>query len=254
MTPQRRALSPIRLTPVDDAGPAALPDLPVPTGPDSPSAHERRRGPSRPTRPPRPSLILWRARHLVAAVCVAGATLLILGILRPPPPSSSEVLVAARPVAAGEVLTESDLERRSIPEAAVPDQGLADESVIGARSAIALEPRTVVTTSMTSASLAADLSPTERIVQVPVAIGAELATAGSRVDIVTQGAPDQGTQAAPTVVCSGARVLLRDQHEESGQWVSGTKVTLVTLAVPEGRASLVVGAATFGTLAIVLSP
>ena len=167
-----------------------------------------------------------------------------------------EVLVAARPVSAGTVLTEADLERRTVPAGAAPEEGLAGDEVVGARATIALETGTVLTTSMTSAALTADLSPAERVVQVPVDVGAELAVPGARVDLVAPPAGGVGDPIAggDAVVGSGARVLLRQTEETDNSWTSGTKVTLITLAVPAEQATLIVAAAARGSLGIILSP
>ncbi|WP_243896775.1 SAF domain-containing protein [Actinomyces bowdenii] len=144
---------------------------------------------------PRPSLLLWRYRHVVVALCLGGAVLLALGVLRPAAQPGQEVLVVARALDAGHVLTREDVERRSLPLEALPSAGLAGEEVIGLRSAIALEPGTVLTTSMTSAALTRDLDDQERVVQVPVEVGAQLAQPGARVDVVGR-APAPGESGA----------------------------------------------------------
>ncbi|MDU0348422.1 RcpC/CpaB family pilus assembly protein [Actinomyces sp. MRS3W] len=205
---------------------------------------------------PRPSLLLWRQRHLVVAVCLGAAVMAALGVLRPAPEGMQEVVVIARPVNAGAVLTDADIEVRAVPQSALPAEGLADSDVVGSRAAITLEEGTVLTTSMTSASLAATLTPAERLVQVPINVGAELAEPGARVDIVAErSAATTGTDAgSAAVICSGARVVLTQEEGENSGWISQTKVTLVTLAVPAVDASLIVGAATNGALGIVLSP
>ncbi|WP_309300317.1 MULTISPECIES: RcpC/CpaB family pilus assembly protein [unclassified Actinomyces] len=207
-------------------------------------------------RPTRPSLLLWRQRHLVVAVCLAAAVMAALGVLRPAPEGLQEVLVAARHVNAGAVLTEADIEMRAVAQSALPETGLADTDVVGSRAAIALEEGTVLTTSMTSAALATTLTPSERLVQVPIDVGAELAEPGARVDVVAERSAaavgDAGNSSA--VVCAGARVVLTQQEGDTDRWTAQTKVTLVTLAVPAVDANLIVGAATNGALGIVLSP
>lgn len=142
-----------------------------------------RRQPGR--RPVRPSLLLWRWRHLVIAACVAGASLLVLSFLHPPATEEGrEVLVLARDVPAGQALEETDLESRSLPEAAVPGSDLADGTVVGTRAAVALREGTVLTRSMTSGADAVGLDAREQLVQVPVEVGAGLAQPGARVDVV----------------------------------------------------------------------
>lgn len=141
-----------------------------------------RREPRR--RPVRPSLLLWRWRHLVVAVCVAGASLLALSLLRPPETAGREVLVLARDVTAGQVVEEADVARRSLPESALPGSGLAEDGVVGQRAAVALPAGTVLTGSMTSGADAVGLGAEEQLVQVPVEVGAGLAQPGVRVDVV----------------------------------------------------------------------
>ncbi|WP_092609191.1 RcpC/CpaB family pilus assembly protein [Actinomyces ruminicola] len=194
----------------------------------------------------------------MVAVCLGAAIVVALGVLRPAPEGRREVLVVARPVNAGAVLTEADLEVRAVAQTALPADGLAGADVVGSRAAIALEEGTVLTTSMTSAALAAALAPSERLVQVPIDIGAQLAEPGARVDIVAErsaaAAPGEDASESSRVICSGARVVLAQVEGDDNQWTAQTKVTLVTLAVPAVDASLIVGAATNGALGIVLSP
>ena len=205
---------------------------------------------------PVPSVLLWRWRHLVVGLCVGAAALVTLTLLRPGPGEVAQVIVTTRQVVAGEVLQDADLARRELPVAALPRTGLADGEVVGTRAAVPLEEGTVLTTSMTSQSLTSDLLPHERVVQVPVEVGAELARPGAVVDLVAE-APQAGDGAGaevPTVICDGARVLLTQHEGNSDRWSSGATVPLITLAVPASTASLVVGAATHGALGIVLSP
>lgn len=226
-----------------------------------------------------PPLLLWRHRHLIAALGVGAIVILALSVLRPDPPEGREVLVAARGVEAGEVIEAGDIERRSVPVEALPESGLAGEEVVGSRAAVRLEAGQVLTQAMTSAALAAGLAADERLVQVPVGVGAELAAPGSRVDLIGEvpagtetggeGLTDAGTgvgeraaagsagagyASGTGVVCRGARVVLVQTEGNDDKWGTGSKVTLVTLAVSRQAASLVVGAATSSALSLVLSP
>lgn len=151
---------------------------------------------ARPTAP-RPSVLLWRHRHLVVAVCLGTAVLVALSVLRPGPERGQEVLVAARQVSAGAVIAEQDVSASRLPVSALPSSGLASrDQVVGTRAAIALEPGTVLTTPMTSGSMAQQLEPDERLVQVPVDVGAELARPGARVDVIGQASQEQTPQTA----------------------------------------------------------
>ena len=231
------------------------------SSPDAPSRSAR--ASSRP-RIRRPSLALWRHRHLVVALCLGAAAVLALNVLRPGPEPGRKVLVAARPISAGEVIAAEDLATRELPPDALPDDGLAGPEVIGSRAAIRLEKGTVVTVSMTSAALAVGLGDGERLVQVPVEVGAQLAEPGAHVDVIgevavqgTDGSAGTGTfHAGPStdVLCRNARVVLSSTEGEDSRWAAGRKVTLITLAVPAANANLIVSAATNGALGVVLSP
>ena len=113
----------------------------------------------------RPSLLLWRHRHLVVAVCLGTAVLVALSILRPGPAQGRQVLVAARPIGAGALIAEQDVTTSRLPTSALPQAGLASqEQVVGTRAAIALEPGTVLTTSMTSGNMTQQLGADERLI------------------------------------------------------------------------------------------
>ena len=234
-------------------------------------------GSSRPARIPsrpsarRPSLALWRHRHLVIALCLGAAAALALGVLRPGPQPGREVVVVARTIGAGSVITADDLTTRALPPDALPAAGLAGPEVVGSRAAIGLEEGTVLTVSMTSAALAADVGADERLVQVPVEVGAQLAEPGAHVDVIGEATGREASQEndesadangieafrgspGTAVLCRNARVILSTPDGEDSGWTVGTKVTLVTLAVPAANASLIVGAATNGALGVVLSP
>ena len=172
---------------------------------------------SRPTRPGRParwaggrpSLLLWRHRHLVVALCLGTAVLVALSVLRPGPQRGQQVLVASRAISAGAILTDQDVSVSTLPAGTLPQSPLTStEQAVGSRAAISLEKGTVLTASMTSGSLAQQLGDDEQLVQVPIDVGAELARPGARVDIIGQapegwtppgqnGAPQGGTAQNP---------------------------------------------------------
>ncbi len=205
------------------------------------------------------------------ALCLGAAAALALGVLRPGPQPGREVVVVARTIGAGSVITADDLTTRALPPDALPAAGLAGPEVVGSRAAIGLEEGTVLTVSMTSAALAADVGADERLVQVPVEVGAQLAEPGAHVDVIGEATGREASQEndesadangieafrgspGTAVLCRNARVILSTPDGEDGGWTVGTKVTLVTLAVPAANASLIVGAATNGALGVVLSP
>ena len=157
----------------------------------------------------RPSLLLWRHRHLVVALCLGTAVLVALSVLRPGPQRGQQVLVASRAISAGALLTDQDVSISTLPTGALPQSPLTStEQAVGNRAAISLEKGTVLTASMTSGSMAQQLGDDERLVQVAIDVGAELARPGARVDIIGQapegwippgqdGAPQGGTAQNP---------------------------------------------------------
>ena len=141
----------------------------------------------------RPSLLLWRHRHLVVALCLGTAVLVALSVLRPGPQRGQQVLVASRTISAGALLTDRDVSISTLPIGALPQSPLTStEQAVGSRAAISLEKGTVLTASMTSGSLAQQLGDDERLVQVAIDVGAELARPGARVDVIGQ-APEGWT-------------------------------------------------------------
>ena len=205
------------------------------------------------------------------ALCLGAAAALALGVLRPGPQPGREVVVVARTIGAGSVITADDLTTRALPPDALPAAGLAGPEVVGSRAAIGLEAGPVLTVSMTSAALAADVGADERLVQVPVEVGAQLAEPGAHVDVIGEATGREASQEndesadangieafrgspGTAVLCRNARVILSTPDGEDSGWTVGTKVTLVTLAVPAANASLIVSAATNGALGVVLSP
>jgi len=85
--------------------------------------------------------------------------------------------------------------------------------VVGTRAAITLEPGTVLTSSMTSGHEAEQLGPDERLVQVPVDVGAELAHPGTRVDVIGQ-APEGWTPQTQDESSDGAAAKESDAQSK----------------------------------------
>lgn len=80
----------------------------------------------------RPSLLLWRHRHLVVAVCLGTAVLVALSVLRPGPEQGQQALIAARQISAGALITEKDVSTVELPASTLPQSGLASrEQVVG---------------------------------------------------------------------------------------------------------------------------
>lgn len=176
--------------------------------------------PARPGRPAgwagsRPSLLLWRHRHLVVALCLGTAVLVALSVLRPGPQRGQQVLVASRAISAGAILTDQDVSVSTLPAGTLPQSPLTStEQAVGSRAAISLEKGTVLTASMTSGSLAQQLGDDERLVQVAIDVGAELARPGARVDIIGQ-APEGWTPPGQNDASQGGTTQNPGEQSES---------------------------------------
>ena len=90
----------------------------------------------------------WTLRRALAGLCACGATLLLVGVVRPPPPATTRVLVSASSLAAGTVLAPSDVRVAEVigdtpPVATVADPG----AVVGRRLVSRVEPGEVLTTT-----------------------------------------------------------------------------------------------------------
>ena len=163
----------------------------------------------------RPSLLLWRHRHLVVALCLGTAVLVALSVLRPGPERGQQVLVASRAISAGALLTEQDVSVSTLPAGTLPQSPLTSTGqAVGSRAAISLEKGTVLTASMTSGGLAQQLGDDERLVQVPIDVGAELARPGARVDVIGQ-APEGWTPPGQENASQGGTAQSPGEQSES---------------------------------------
>ncbi|OLO52180.1 pilus assembly protein CpaB [Actinomyces oris] len=145
----------------------------------------------------------------MVALCLGTAVLVALSVLRPGPERGQQVVVTSRSISAGAILTEQDVSISTLPAGALPQSPLTSTGqAVGSRAAISLEKGTVLTASMTSGSLAQQLGDDERLVQVRIDVGAELARPGARVDVIgpapegwaplgQAGAPQGGTAQNP---------------------------------------------------------
>ena len=203
---------------------------------------------SRPARPSnragrtwrRPSLLLWRHRHLVVAVCLGTAVLVALSVLRPGPERGQQVLVASRSISAGALLTEQDVSTSTLPAGSIPQSPLTSTGqAVGSRAAISLEKGTVLTASMTSGGLAQQLGADERLVQVPIDVGAELARPGARVDVIGQ-APEGWTPQTQEDASQGAAAQNPTERPEASAAPSSPESSSTTspLSSPNASSSL----------------
>lgn len=205
--------------------------------------------------------VVRRRRGLLAAGLAAAAVATALPQLAPPSAPGVVVLAAARDLAAGTALQDSDVVRVALPAAALPDGALPDGApVAGRRVAGAVrrgEPLTDV--RLLGAGLLdglggrlrgdAGLTGSTGLVASPVRLadpaGAALVAAGDRVDVLA--APAEGAVTAPLAAVD-ALVLAVPQQDPS---VEGG---LLVLATSPSTAARLAAAAVTSRLSVVLRP
>lgn len=202
---------------------------------------------------------LWLHRRLITALAVLLCALLAAQALTNP--SQAKVWVIRTDMSLGQVITSSDVILSNLPTS--PPQAVRT-SPVGRKLSIDLPKGTALIESMLTGPALSHLGKQQRVVQLQIQTGSQLARIGQQVDIV-------GTVASTTnsgVVSSdgaysqaGAQVLARKvtivdvepPNKENLTQTQGT-MRLITFAVKETEATLLCGAASQGPLSIVLRP
>lgn len=191
-------------------------------------------------------------RRPLAALCAALAVGAAVSAQAAPPPPRVRVLVAAHDLASGAVLGRADLTTRAFAPGSVPTGVLpAAGAALGRTTAAPVragEPLTDV--RLLSRGLLAGYPGT---VAAPVRIGdpaaVRLLRVGDRVDVLA--ADPQGSGPATLVAPDAPVVALPARSSEQGSdLVSGA---LVVLAVPDGTARQLAGAAVTSLLSVTIS-
>lgn len=210
--------------------------------------HHRRAGLRRLLRESRG--VLWRWRHLFAALALACVGLLALEAAVPPPPGEP-ALVLAGPVPAGRPLTAADLRAVPLPDDARAASVLrAPREAVGARLAVGLPAGAVLTREMLVGD-ALEAPPGHVVVPVTLADpGSEsLARPGNRVIVVV---PDDAS--GRVELARGVLVLALLAPDDAPSLVPGvTQSTIALVAVPADVASLVLRASSTAPVRIALA-
>jgi Flp pilus assembly protein CpaB len=183
---------------------------------------------------------------------MALAVLLGLATLAPPRPSMRFVVVAARDLAAGQLLSESDLALAGLPDAVVPDGTFRTTGAIEGRVVAGAlrrgEPLTDV--ALVGPGLLRGAGPGGADVAAPVRIAdadsVALLRTGDRIDVLGAVSAGTGSALSAAVVASDVRVLAVPTASGDG--------ALVVLAVPRGIARDLAEAAVAGPLSFVIDP
>lgn len=202
--------------------------------------------------------LLWRYRWFVVALCLALATWVVVGELRPPPAPTVPVLVTARDVPAGTVLTAADL--RLEPATHAPDGIVGSDIAVGSRLTVGLPAGVpVVDTMLLGPGLADAAPPGWVVVPVPLAdpVLADLVRVGDRIDLYLAAADTGGRLTEAELVTTGALVLARASPDDPGaSWLAGSDSSdagVVVVAIRPDDASALAGASGFGPFRAVLT-
>lgn len=202
---------------------------------------------------------LWLHRRLITVLAVLLCALLAVQALTNP--GQVKVWVMRTDMSLGQVITSSDVVLSNLPTS--PPQAIRT-SPVGRKLSIDLPKGTALIESMLTGPALSHLGKQQRVVQLQIQTGSQLARIGQQVDIV-------GTVASTTnsgVVSSdgaysqaGAQVLARkvtivDVEPPNKANLTQTQGTmrLITFAVKETEATLLCSAASQGPLSIVLRP
>jgi pilus assembly protein CpaB len=202
--------------------------------------------------------LLWRRRHLLAAVCLACAAAVTVTALRPPDPPTERVLTLATDLPAGSMLTADDLHLRDVSVGSQPSGVLRDvDAAVGRPLAVGLAAGTALQPAMlTGPGLAAAAPPGTVVLPVPVADAAtaRLAEPGQRIDLVAAGSDVTGVQAEAEVVARDVVVLASWTPDSGGGLLEPGvgSITYLYIAAEERAITLLVGSSAWSPLRAVL--
>ena len=202
---------------------------------------------------------LWLHRRLITALAALLCALLAAQALTNP--SQAKVWVMRTDMSLGQVITSSDVVLSNLPTS--PPQAVRT-SPVGRKLSIDLPKGTALIESMLTGPALSHLGKQQRVVQLQIQTGSQLARIGQQVDIVGSvgSATNGGTVSSDGAYSqAGAQVLAQkvtivDVEPPNKANLTQTQGTmrLITFAVKETEATLLCGAASQGPLSIVLRP
>ena len=202
---------------------------------------------------------LWLHRRLITALAVLLCVLLAAQALTNP--SQTKVWVLRTNMSVGQVITSSDVILSNLPSR--PPQAVRT-SPVGRKLSIDLPKGTALIESMLTQPALSHLGKQQRVVQLQIQTGSQLARIGQQVDIVgsVNGTANDGVVSSDAAYSKvGAQVLAQkvtivDVEPPNKANLTQTQGTmrLITFAVKETEATLLCSAASQGPLSIVLRP
>ncbi len=202
---------------------------------------------------------LWLHRRLITALAVLLCALLAAQALTNP--SQAKVWVIRTDMSLGQVISSGDVVLSN--QTTLPPQAVRT-SPVGRKLSIDLPKGTALIESMLTGPALSHLGKQQRVVQLQIQTGSQLARIGQQVDIVgsVDGTANDGVVSSDAAYSKvGAQVLARkvtivDVEPPNKANLTQTQGTmrLITFAVKETEATLLCGAASQGPLSIVLRP
>lgn len=202
---------------------------------------------------------LWLHRRLITALAVLLCALLAAQALTNP--SQAKVWVIRTDMSLGQVISSGDVVLSN--QTTLPPQAVRT-SPVGRKLSIDLPKGTALIESMLTQPALSHLGKQQRVVQLQIQTGSQLARIGQQVDIVgsVNGTANDGVVSSDAAYSKvGAQVLAQkvtivDVEPPNKANLTQTQGTmrLITFAVKETEATLLCGAASQGPLSIVLRP
>lgn len=202
---------------------------------------------------------LWLHRRLITALAVLLCALLAVQALTNP--SQAKVWVIRTDMSLGQVISSGDVVLSN--QTTLPPQAVRT-SPVGRKLSIDLPKGTALIESMLTGPALSHLGKQQRVVQLQIQTGSQLARIGQQVDIVgsVDGTANDGVVSSDGAYSKvGAQVLAQkvtivDVEPPNKANLTQTQGTmrLITFAVKETEATLLCGAASQGPLSIVLRP
>lgn len=187
-------------------------------------------------------------RRTFAALLAGIAVYAGLSALTSDDDDSAQTVLAARPIAGGQIITAADLELTHVPRRALPEGAISDPGAVLGRTAVAPIPRRSALTGSDLLTGGTLVRPGR--VALPVTLGsaaAELLTVGDTIDIIGAGT-DSGVKG---VIAGGVRVVAMPAAADTGA-LAGSDEALVLIDVTPDVAARVSTAAAISALSFAL--
>ena len=199
--------------------------------------------------------VAWR-RRLLSAGLAAGSVAFALQALAPPPPAGTDVVVAARDLAAGAVVSTGDLRVAHRPAGDVPSGALTSTAAATGRPVSSAVRRGEVLTDVRLVGPAALRGLADGTVAAPVRVvdaeSAALLRPGDVVDLLAASATPDAPTGEARLVASGVRVLLAPRQQRSSLTAGLGNGALLLVATSSSTAARLAAAAVTDRLSVVL--